>query len=120
MAEQHIPITAVLDELRVPRLALNDPANRARIIGRLEQQCPDWRAPGALQLAFPPTFTPEVPPPLPESLALRRAVSAGRLDPPSGHAPGKVELPAGTPVVGAADALEQAYLEEPTTATVQA
>jgi hypothetical protein len=63
MAEQHIPITAVLDELRVPRLALNDPANRARVIGRLEHQCPDWRARGALELAFPPTFTPEVPSP---------------------------------------------------------
>jgi hypothetical protein len=62
MAEQHIPISAVLAELHVPRIALNDPANQARVIGRLEQECPDWRVPGALESAFPPTFTPEVPP----------------------------------------------------------
>lgn len=62
MAEQHIPITAVLDDLCVSRVALNDPANRARVITRLEGACPNWREPGALELAFPPTFTPEVPP----------------------------------------------------------
>ena len=62
MADQHIPISAVLAELQVSRIALSDPANRARVIERLEQECPDWRVPGALERAFPPTFTPEVPP----------------------------------------------------------
>lgn len=62
MADQHIPITAMLDELSVSRMALNDPSNQAMVIARLEQECPDWRVSGALELAFPPTFTPEVPP----------------------------------------------------------
>jgi hypothetical protein len=62
MADRHIPITAVLDDLSVSRVALNDPTNRARVIARLEGKCPNWREPGALELAFPPTSTPEVPP----------------------------------------------------------
>jgi hypothetical protein len=62
MADQHIPITAMLDELSLSRMALNDPSNQAMVIARLEQECPDWRVSGALELAFPPTFTPEVPP----------------------------------------------------------
>ena len=62
MAEQHIPLTAVLDDLCVSRAALNDPCNRSRVIAHLEGKCPDWRHVGALELAFPPTFTPEVPP----------------------------------------------------------
>jgi hypothetical protein len=63
MADQHVPISDVLGDLRVSRLALNDPAVRARVVARLEQICPAWRTPGALEAAFPPRFTPEVPPP---------------------------------------------------------